>query len=120
MFAPLRLALLISLMSIVIYLAFPVLKFINDFTSNPECLKLVFENFEMINETHSKVVVNLYYCSTIELDNVSVVIGSNRIYFGQVMTGDNRRVVVASINDLKLRSIELTVARIFHVKLLFE
>lgn len=94
--------------------------FINDFTSNPECITIIIDNYEMINETHSKAIINLYYCSSVELSNVNVVIGDNVVFFERVTTGDNRKSAIIKIDDLDLELIELTIARIFRVKLLFE
>lgn len=117
MFAPFRLALFIATISIAIYIAYPLVIFTNDFLSNPECLKIRIESIQVLNETHERAEVKVYYCSSADVKDVKLVAGRNIVYFDRLSTGVNSKVLIIDIRDLEFESIEFTILNLMRIKL---
>lgn len=117
MFAPLRLALFIATISIATYLAYPLIIFTNDFLKNPECIKISVESIQTLNETHERAEIKVYYCSRIVVRDIKLVVGRNTVYFDQLTTGTNSKVLIIDTRDLEFKSMEFTILSIMRVKL---
>lgn len=117
MFAPLRWALFIATISIAIYMAYPLIIFTNDFLRNPECIKISVESIQVLNETHEKAEIRVYYCSRADIRDIELVVGRNIVYFDRLTTGINSKVLIVDIRDLEFKSIEFTILNLMRVKL---
>lgn len=117
MFTPLRLALYVAMISLVIYIVYPLVVFINDIVNNPECVQVSIENIEYINETTVKGDLFVNYCSSVTLRSVKVEIGPTLIIFDQLLRGKNYKEVILYVDEIEIKSVEFTIAGIYRVKL---
>ncbi|MEM4717654.1 MAG: hypothetical protein QXE81_02705 [Desulfurococcaceae archaeon] len=117
MFIPLRFALYIAMISLAIYVMYPLAVFVSDIVSNPECVRVRIENTEYINETHIRGDLIIDYCSSITLGDIRVDIGGFTIFFDQLTKGRNTSEIILHADELEIKSMEFTIAGIYRVKL---
>ncbi|MEM1639615.1 MAG: hypothetical protein QXJ69_06060 [Desulfurococcaceae archaeon] len=117
MFTPIKFVAIISALSLIILMTYPLAVFIKELLENPECLKISIENVESINNIFVKAQVSIHYCSTIPLRDLRIVIGESEISFDTVSKGTFSKLVILRVNDSDVKNIEFKVAGLYGFKL---
>lgn len=120
MFNPLRYAVLVSLVALLLPLVLPIGILVYSIVDNPECLvvKTIAEEEEYVGNDTYRVPVVIKYCSMVPLTNIKVVFNSTTIEIPRITRGDYRYVVYLKPGD-RLLELEFRIMGLYRVKIKF-
>lgn len=121
LFAGFKFAVAISVIVILISTTAPLAVFVRDFLENPVCMEISGRVVEEVNETRYLVELEIRYCSTIKARDVRIVFGETTIHVGTLERGTRviRTVLSKTDVDKGFRSIELSIAGLYRLKVLY-
>jgi len=117
LFTPLKYSLVLSVLTLLLLIASPLIIFTYEFLQNPDCLKVDVKSVEYVNNETIKAQVNVFYCSIIPLKDFKLVIGEDEIIFDEISRGNTTKTITLKVYDNEVKGIEFKVAGIYGFKL---
>lgn len=117
MFTPLKYSLVLSVLTLLLLIASPLIIFTYEFLQNSDCLKVDVKSVEYVNNETIKAQVNVFYCSIIPLKDFKLVIGEDEIIFDEISRGNTTKTITLKVYDNEVKGIEFKVAGIYGFKL---
>lgn len=117
MIGPVRYAVSVALVLMLISAIAPLVLFTYTSLKNPGCINLEVNPVEQVNVDRYRVIITVNYCSSVPLRDFKVEIGSTEMLFEEVKAGRVSGEIVLSSSDLQagVRRVEFKVAGLYRV-----